>query len=201
MNLEKEAPGLKELSTLLSKNVHSAFGSSEAMLGLSMVHNAINDNLKKVGMGTFSSYTDYLYLGVGAIEGMIDVLPSNSLLAFCKNNITLSYNTYFLIANNFTKADSLNTVRSTESMFDVAYGIVFNCYYSAWSAINPASYSSVFGGSTILMNILYGLGFMYTDVSGAISLATTYSDYWRRIGHYTGDLIMRIFYRKSLTTK
>lgn len=86
-------------------------------------------------------------------------------------------------------------------MFDVAYGIIFNCYYSAWSALNPATYSTVFGGSTILMNILYGLGFMYTDVRGAVNLATTYTSYWEKIGKYSGDLLMRIFYRKSLTTK
>jgi len=44
--------------------------------------------MKKAGFGTFNSYADYLLLAQGVIEGMIDVLPSNSLLAFCKNNVT-----------------------------------------------------------------------------------------------------------------
>jgi hypothetical protein len=116
------------------------------MQGLSLAHNFINDNLKKVGFGTFSSYYDYVMLGVGIVEGMIDVLPSNSLLAFCKNNVTLSYTTYYQITNNFTVGDTLDTVKSVNSMFDVFYGILFNCYYSAWSALNPATYSTVFGG-------------------------------------------------------
>ena len=147
----------------------------------------------------FKDYMDYLYLGVGVIEGMIDVLPANSLLAFCKNNVTLSYDTYNLIANNFTKSDMLNTLRSTETMFDVANSVIFNCYYSAWSAVDPNTYNSVFGGTTILMNILYGIGFMYTDVRGILGLADSVSEYWRKIGKYGGDIIMRIFYRKSLT--
>jgi hypothetical protein len=180
--------------------VHEAFGSTLAMQSLSVAHDFINYNLRKVGLGTFSSYLDYLLLGVGVVEGMIDVLPTNSLLAFCKNNVTLAQSTYYLITNNATKSDYLNTIKSTETMFDVFYGIMFNCYYSAWTAINPATYSTVFGGQTILMNILYGLGFMYTDVTSALNLATTYTEYWRKVGHYGGDLIMRIFYRKSLTS-
>ena len=58
-------------------------------------------------------------------------------------------------------------------MFDVGYGILFNCYYSVWGAVNPATYSDTFGGSKILMNILYGLGYMYTDVNSALALGTT----------------------------
>lgn len=86
-------------------------------------------------------------------------------------------------------------------MMSVGYGIVFNCYYSVWTAINPATYSTVFSGQTILMNVLYGLGFMYTDVQGAMNLATTYDGYWRKIGKYAGDVVMRVFYRKPLVAK
>jgi hypothetical protein len=85
-------------------------------------------------------------------------------------------------------------------MFDQIYGITFNCYYSMWTAVNPATYSTVFGGQTILMNVLYGLGFMYTDITTAIALPTTTSEYWRTVGHYLGDTIMRIFYRKPLVS-
>ena len=64
-------------------------------------------------------------------------------------------------------------MRSAETMFDVVYGVFFNCYYSVWTAANPATYSETFGGHKILMNVLYGLGFMYTDMNKAIQLATT----------------------------
>lgn len=60
------------------------------MQSISMAHNFINDNLKKVGLGTFSSYLDYLNLGLGTVEGMINVLPSTSMLAYCMNNVTLA---------------------------------------------------------------------------------------------------------------
>jgi len=51
--------------------------------GISLAHDFINYNLRKVGFGTFSSYYDYILLGVGIVEGMMDVRPANSLLAFC----------------------------------------------------------------------------------------------------------------------
>ena len=58
------------------------------MESISAVNDFVNSGLKKVGLGSISSYEDYINLGVSVIEGMIDVLPSNSLLAFCKNNVT-----------------------------------------------------------------------------------------------------------------
>lgn len=149
------------------------------MQSMSVGHNFINSKLKSVGLGSFNSYLDYVWLGVGVIEGMIDVLPSNSMLAFCKNNATLSYDYYNRIVANATKADILNTLRSTETILDIGYGVIFNCYYSAWSVVNPATYTDTFGGLTILMNILYGLGFMYTDVRKALDLAVTHGEYWR----------------------
>lgn len=105
-----------------------------------------------------------------------------------------------MIANNITNSDALDTLKSVHSMFSVSYGILFNCYYSAYSAVNPSTYASIFGGTTVLMNILYGLGFMYTDVTTALATSTSLSNYWLTMGTYLGDIIMRIFYRKSLTS-
>jgi hypothetical protein len=45
-----------------------------------------------VGIGTFTGYNDYLLLGLGGVEGAIDVLPKDNLLAYCKNNVTETSN-------------------------------------------------------------------------------------------------------------
>ena len=131
---------------------------------------------------------------------MIDVLPSNSLLSFCKNNVTVAEPSYQRIYQNITKVDLLNSARSIESMFDVSHGVIFNCYYSVWTAVDPSTYSGVFGGVTVLLNILFNLGYMYTDVKNimAMTLTTNSQDYWRKFGKYAGDITMRIFYRKPI---
>lgn len=80
-------------------------------------------------------------------------------------------------------------------MFDNIYGIVFNCYYSTKAVVNPETYKNVFSGMTLLFNILYGLGYMYTDVVYMIYLNPTATSYWSKIGQRIGDFIMRPFYR------
>lgn len=101
------------------------------MQGISLFHSFINSFLKKVGIGSLDDVYDYLYLGLGLMEGMIDVLPADNMLAYCKNNATASYDNFFRMKNNYTSADKLNTLITTETLFDNALGIVFNCYYSA----------------------------------------------------------------------
>jgi hypothetical protein len=86
-------------------------------------------------------------------------------------------------------------------MTDVGASIVFNCYYSVFAVIDPTTYSNLFAGSTIVYNLLFNLGFMYTSVVGFINAnqATEGTNYWRKMGRYAGDIIMRIFYRKPIT--
>lgn len=53
-------------------------------------HNQINKEVKKVGLSlVFTDAFDYAFLGLGIIEGSINVLPSDNILSFCKNNATL----------------------------------------------------------------------------------------------------------------
>ncbi len=75
-------------------------------------------------------------------------------------------------------------------------GIFFNCYYSGIIATSADTYATVFEGYNLLMNILFGLGYMYTDVVTIINLSATADSYWRKVGARIGDFIMRIFYRK-----
>lgn len=71
------------------------------MQSLAVFHELLNDNLKKVGFGTLTSVDDYVNLALGVIDGMIGVLPPNSILAYCKNNATSSYTQALLIRDNY----------------------------------------------------------------------------------------------------
>ena len=82
-------------------------------------------------------------------------------------------------------------------MTHIIYGIQFNCYYSVWSVANPTSYANVFGGLTLLYNILYNVGFMYSDVKKMLTLSSAYPTYWNVEGGYVGDILMRFFYTNT----
>ena len=149
------------------------------------VHESINKQIKKVGLEfTFTSYEDYLYLAYGVMEGAINVLPTDNILAFCKNNATLvmpEYNKY--VYNITVVPDTLKVLYTIDNSADLFSSLFFNCYYSAFSVVDPKTYSNLFVGGTIVFNLLYNLGYMYTDVSALITrplsdFATT-KDYWR----------------------
>ena len=154
-----------------------------------------------VGIGTPSSTDDFLNIGLGGVEGAIDVLPKDNILSFCKNNITISPDHVNYITANYTSFDLLNLMKSGEAITDVGSSIIFNCYYSVFSIIDPVTYSNLFTNNAIVFNLLFNLGFMYTDVSSIIQLnqATEGTNYWRKMGKYGGDFIMRIFYRRPIS--
>ena len=73
---------------------------------------------------------------------------------------------YNRLYHNLTVAyDTLKFLQSIESSADVASHLIFNCYYSAFSIVDPRTYRNLFTNNAIVFNLLFNLGFMYTDVS------------------------------------
>ena len=73
---------------------------------------------------------------------------------------------YNMLNHNLTVAyDTLKFLQTIESSTDVGSHLIFNCYYSAFSIVDPKTYSNLFTNNAIIFNLLYNLGFMYTDVS------------------------------------
>ena len=94
------------------------------------------------------------------------MLPTDNILSFCKNNATNVMTQYGYLNHNLTVAyDTLKFLQSIESATDVGSHLIFNCYYSAFSVVDPKTYANLFSGGTIVFNLLYNLGFMYTDVN------------------------------------
>lgn len=164
------------------------------------VNQHVNVQTQKVGLGTFVDYWDYLYLSYGTVEGAINVLPDDSILAGCNGNATLVDDHYYMFVNNLT--DTLNFLHTIESSADLFSYTTFDCYYSLFSIVDPQTYATLFSDNNFLFNLLYNLGYMYSDVSNFISLDHTDTtkfpenrDYWRQIGKHVGDFTIRIFYR------
>lgn len=49
-------------------------------------------------------------------------------------------------------------------------------------------------------NILYNLGYMYQDVANYIALADDTDEYYKYVGTYLGDFLIRIFWRLAYNT-
>ena len=72
--------------------------------------------------------------------------------------------------NLTTVPDTLKMLQAVEETTDVGASVAFTCYYSIFSIVDPATYSNLFAEFAIIYNLLYNLGFMYTDVQQFIEL-------------------------------
>ena len=53
----------------------------------------------------------------------------------------------------------------------------------------------------IITNIIFNLGYMYQDIANYFKLTNTSPNYYKSVGYYLGDFVIRIFWRnKFLTT-
>jgi hypothetical protein len=79
-------------------------------------------------------------------------------------------------------------------MLSLSDEIANTCYYGITSYVS-LDVGTTFGWSSILSNVLYNAGFMFTDI---VVLLTTssweVSNYSYFIGAYVGDFLMRFLY-------
>lgn len=84
-----------------------------------------------------------------------------------------------------------------EGLLKTGHGLLFNCYYSVFTVIDPNTYANMWVGNDIFYNILFNLGYMYNNIYKIYILAETDEEYWRKFGKYAGNTLMRFFYRKQ----
>jgi len=53
--------------------------------------------------------------------------------------------------------------------------------------------------NNIITNLLFNLGYMYSDVANYLFLEHSNLHYWSRVGETLGDLMIRFWYRESFT--
>jgi hypothetical protein len=88
-----------------------------------------------------------------------------------------------------------------KTMMGLASNATYYCFYSAYTAVSPTTYTTKFTGKIIGYNILYGLGYMYTDLKNIYvyyNKGTTTAN-WTTMAQYFGDFVMKFFFRKVVT--
>jgi len=53
----------------------------------------------------------------------------------------------------------------------------------------------------VVTNVIFNLGYMYSDVVSYFSLDANNLNYWSYAGAYAGDFVMRFWYRQSFSTE
>jgi len=52
----------------------------------------------------------------------------------------------------------------------------------------------------IITNIIFNAGYMYQDVVNYLKMTDTTKEYYKNVGYYLGDFVMRIFWRNKFLT-
>jgi hypothetical protein len=82
-------------------------------------------------------------------------------------------------------------------------GITFNCFYTVTNPVAAAQYNKTFSIGVILWNILFNLGFIYTDSKNILQFFYTVVNtpdnrLWNQFGTFVGDLVVRFIYSKYI---
>lgn len=100
-----------------------------------------------------------------------------------------------------------------QDLLQFPYFVSFNCYYSiaqVYFAKDPWADGvltmeeklrvSIIIVDDVLTNLIFNIGYMYTDIENFVTIASTTPDYWKTIGSYLGDFFIRIFWRQDFLT-
>lgn len=124
-------------------------------------------------LATFDGINSALDIGSGVINGMIDVLPTQSFLKYCRDNGTLINDEWTDFRTNWGVDNEL-ALDSFQSLLEGQAGFSFNCFYSVKDPTASGSTSlsiKLFG-----WNILYNLGYMYTDIKKSKDIIDSSTD-------------------------
>jgi len=80
--------------------------------------------------------------------------------------------------------------------------ILFNCFYTITNPVEAAQYNRKFTPSVLLWNILFNLGYIYTNIKNTIMFFYTdtapNTNDWEILGNYVGDLAVRFIYSRFI---
>jgi hypothetical protein len=75
---------------------------------------------------------------------------------------------------------------------------VYNCFFSFTTPAIAAGYTTSLSWKMVAWNLLFNLGFMYTDIRYLIDeLKPSNKDTdWEKVGEYIGDFMLRFIYSR-----
>lgn len=143
------------------------------------------------------TWDDFVQFGLGTIDGAMGALPSGTSGLYCNRNSTLARQHLIDTMKYFEKNDVKNGMKYFNNFATLTDEISNNCYYF-FAPYLTLDYSTFLNGNTLLENVLYNAGFMFTDI---ITVATTdpltVSNWSYVLASTIGDFLIRFFYRDT----
>lgn len=94
----------------------------------------------------------------------------------------------------------------------IPFGVPYSCYFSYEDimidedpfedgvlTIDEALEQRIVLSNRYLTNIFFNAGYMYQDVMSLMNLKDTDVDYFTNLGIYSGDFLIRVFWRRHFT--
>ena len=164
------------------------------------------------------SLENYAALGNGVAEGIVDVFPYESNPRRCQTNFTTGYTAFNRLFINRKTFDLYDTTYQSEVVTDTAYilrfpfGVSYSCYWGFSTVLfegDPLEDGILSEAEELEMiielsnqiftNLFFNLGYIYADIVAINELKADNSKYWKNLGIYSGDILIRFFWRRRFT--
>jgi hypothetical protein len=152
--------------------------------------------------------------------GVVETQPYDSNTYRCKGNFTAGYdagdryyNSFNTIADQWDEREyQTNWFTDLSYILKVPFGVPFSCYFGYEDiavledpyedgvfTIEEALEERIMISHHYLTNLLFNAGYMYADVVSILELKNTSTNYFENLGIYSGDFLIRIFWRRRFT--
>ena len=131
----------------------------------------------------------------------MNVLPDTSLIYYCKTNVTAIQPEIVKIGEQFTAGTIVDALKAVQQTIQYIHGTIFNCFYSVTDPVEAAQYNKDFTIVTVIWNLLFNMGYMYTNSKYIINFIFTnlsMTRTWEILGKNIGSFLIRIIYSKYI---
>ena len=141
------------------------------------------------------------------LDGSVGVFPTHSMITYCNTNASGIFDEVIGLTEYIQKNKWNDAAKSAKFLLKHFHSTVFYCFYTVTDTGKAAQYQKPFNLVTISWNILFNLGYIYTNIKDIIYLfyyelpkdQTVDERSWSTFGKSVGDLITRFIYSKYIT--
>lgn len=147
------------------------------------------------------------------------MFPIDSLPDLCRDNLTdtKATSTDLLLNNRYVlPEENLEYVTAISQLLTYPYGVSYSCLFGGQQVFKvnrkvPEDETADFTEAEkmannmiivndVITNFVFNLGYIYSDISGYVSLDAANLHYWSAVGAYAGDFVTRFWYRQSFSS-
>jgi len=112
------------------------------------------------------------------------------------------------------RTDALPFMKDIQKIMQSPYSLCFSCFFAyvqvssgTDDTMTDPQYDpdgSLAAGlvivNEIITNIIFNAGYMYQDIINYLKMTNETKDYYKNVGYYAGDFVVRIFWRNKFLT-